>query len=109
MNSSMLPWKSYSASLQVGVLTEGWNLADAPTESGDESRVFRYTVYFATPFESSPVVHLGLTGFDLDQRDSNRLSLRVSEITTTSFVAEIATWRDTRVYSVEFSWLALGA
>ena len=30
-------------------------------------------------------------------------------IGTTSFVAEIGTWRDTRAYSVEFSWLALGA
>jgi len=55
------------------------------------------------------VVHLGLTGFDLDQRDSSRLILRATEISTTGFVVEIATWRDTRVYSVEFSWLALGA
>jgi H-type lectin domain len=55
------------------------------------------------------VVHLGLTGFDLDQRDGNRLSLRATEIGTASFVAEIATWRETRAYSVEFCWLALGA
>jgi hypothetical protein len=109
MNSPLQPWKSLSASLQVGVLTEGWNLATPPAESTEESRVFRFTVYFSQPFESSPVVHLGLTGFDLDQRDSNRLSLRVAEITPAGFVAEISTWRDTRVYSVEFSWLALGA
>lgn len=105
----MLPWKSLSASLQVGVLTDGWNLAKPPTDGAEEARIFRYTVYFANPFETPPVVHLGLTGFDIDQRDSNRLSLRTAEITATGFVAEISTWRDTRVYSVEFSWLAVGA
>ena len=105
----MQPWKSLSASLQLGALTEGWNLAEPLADGAEDARVFRFTVFFATPFDFAPVVHLGLTGFDLDQRDSNRLSLRAAEITATSFVAEIATWRDTRVYSVEFSWLALGA
>ncbi len=105
----MQPWKSLSASLQIGALTEGWNLDTPPTDGADDARVFCFTVHFAAPFDAPPIVHLGLTGFDLDQRDSNRLSLRAVEITTTSFVAEVATWRDTRVYSVEFSWLALGA
>lgn len=105
----MLPWKTLSASLQIGVLTEGWTLASPPSESTEDARVFRYTVYFSTPFEAPPVVHLGLTGFDLDQRDSNRLTIVATEITNVSFVAEVSTWRDTRVYSVAFGWLALGA
>lgn len=105
----MQPWKSLSASLQVGVLTEGWNLAEPPADPEEGERVFRFTVFFASPFDAPPVVHLGLTGFDLDQRDSSRLSLRAVDIGTDSFVAEIGTWRETRAYSVEFSWLALGA
>ena len=109
MNSPMQPWKSLSASLQLGALTEGWNLAEPLADGAEDARVFRYTVFFAAPFDAPPVVHLGLTGFDLDQRDSSRLILRATEISTTGFVVEIATWRDTRVYSVEFSWLALGA
>ena len=109
MNTLMQPWKSLSASLQLGTLTEGWNLAEPPADGAEDARVFRYTVFFAAPFDAPPVVHLGLTGFDLDQRDSSRLILRATEISTTGFVVEIATWRDTRVYSVEFSWLALGA
>jgi len=108
MNSPMQPWKGLSSSIEVGVLTAGWNLAEPPADGQDVARTFRFTVFFATPFDAPPVVHLGLTGFDLDQRDSNRLSLRAAEITAASFVAEIATWRDTRVYSVQFSWLALG-
>jgi hypothetical protein len=109
MNTPMQPWKSLSASLHLGALTEGWNLADPPEDGAEDARVFRFTVFFANPFDNPPVVHLGLTGFDLDQRDSNRLSLRATEISATGFVVEIGTWRDTRVYSVEFSWLALGA
>lgn len=109
MNSPMQPWKTLSASIQLGVLTAGWNLAEPPADASDDARVFRFTVFFAAPFDAPPVVHLGLTGFDFDQRDSSRISLRAAEITTTSFVAEIATWRDSRVDPVEFSWLALGA
>ena len=105
----MQPWKSLSASLQLGTLTEGWNLAEPPADDPEAIRVFRFTVFFANPFDAPPVVHLGLTGFDFDQRDSSRVSLRAAEISTTGFVAEIGTWRETRVYSVEFSWLALGA
>src|SRR5207244_3609960 len=105
----MQPWKSLSASLQVGTLTEGWNLSEVPAKASDEARVFRFAVYFDAAFDGTPIVHLSLTGFDLDQRDGNRLSLRATEITTSGFVAEIATWRETRVYSVEFSWLSIGA
>jgi hypothetical protein len=109
MNSTVQPWKTLSASLQIGILTEEWTLASPPTDTTEDARVFRYNVFFAAPFDAPPVVHLGLTGFDMDQRDSNRLSLRATEISTVGFVAEVSTWRDTRVYSVEFSWLALGA
>ncbi len=108
MNTMMQPWRSLSASIEVGVLTDGWNLDVPPAHGADDHRVFRFTVFFASHFDTAPIVHLGLAGFDLDQRDSSRLSLRATEITTQSFVAEIATWRDTRVYSVGFSWLAIG-
>lgn len=105
----MQPWKSLSATVDLGGLTEGWNLDEVPADCEEATRYFRYTVYFANPFEAPPVIHLGLTGFDIDQRDSGRVSLRATDITPTSFVAEIVTWRETRIYSVAFSWLALGA
>lgn len=105
----MQPWKGLSSSLQIGALTEGWNLAEPPADGADENRVFQYPVFFSVPFDAPPVVHLGLTGFDLDQRDGDRLSLRATSITTEGFIVEVGTWRETRVYSVEFSWLALGA
>ena len=101
--------ESLSGSLHIGSLTDGWNLAEPSAAWSDEARIFRFSVHFATHFEAAPVVHLGLTGFDIDQRDSDRLRLRAADITPAGFVAEISTWRDTRVYSVEFAWLAIGA
>jgi hypothetical protein len=109
MNSPLLPWKSLSASFQIGALTEGWNLAEPPSEESEEARVFLFPVYFASHFASAPVVQLALTGFDIDQRDSSRLNVRAVDVTPAGFTAEISTWRDTRVYSVSLGWLALGA
>ncbi len=75
----------------------------------DDVRTFRTAVVFATPFASIPVVQLGLTGFDLDQRDSARITLQAENITATGFEAVISTWAGTRVFAVEFNWLAIGA
>jgi hypothetical protein len=50
-----------------------------------------------------------MSGFDLDQRESGRLSLRTGAITRFGFQAIISIWSTTRVYAVEFNWLAIGA
>lgn len=109
MNNSLMPWKTLAATVSVGVLTEGWNLAVVAMEGGEDSRVFSVEVPFASAFMSLPVVNLGLTGFDMDQRCTARISLKAVEITTTGFKVEICTWRDSIVYGVELSWLAIGA
>jgi hypothetical protein len=109
MNAPLQPWKMLSASVQAGILTPDWNLAEPPTPGSGEARVFRLPVNFANHFTETPVVLAGLTGFDFDQRDSNRLAIRAADVSTSGFMAEITTWSDTRVYSVEFNWLAVGA
>lgn len=108
MNSSLQPWSILSATINVGTLTEGWTLAKLPDHSG-ASRSFLFEVPFAFPFTAAPVVQLGLTGFDIDQRHTARLCVRAIGITTEGFRAEIITWDDTRVYAVECNWLAIGA
>lgn len=90
------------------MLTEGWTLDTVCAETGDP-RTFITEIVFATPFASIPVVQLGLTGFDLDQRDSARITLKAENITATGFQAVISTWAGTRVFAVEFNWLAIGA
>ena len=107
MHTSPIPWKVLSSHVGVGILTEGWNL-DVCTTEEECTRHFIVDVIFASAFSDTPVVHLGLSGFDLDQRDSSRVTLKAENITERGFQAVIATWAGTRVFSVEFNWLAIG-
>lgn len=76
-------------------------------DTGD-TRTFITDIAFASSFSSVPVVQLGLTRFDLDQRDSARITLKAENISTTGFQAVISSWAATRVFAVEFNWLAIG-
>ncbi len=106
---TMMPWKTLSATLNVGTSTEGWNLAGpAHGEEWEAPRSFYTEVFFAAPFAYPPVVHLSLTGFDIDQAYTSRLVVRALDITANGFKAEISTWHDSRVYSTEVAWLAIG-
>lgn len=105
---SHTPWNILSSTVGVGILTEGWTLAEPVTEP-DQARSYKVEVVFDTAFSATPVVQLGLTGFDLDQRESARISLKAGAITRFGFQATISTWSTTRVYAVEFNWLAIGA
>jgi hypothetical protein len=105
------PWKVLSSQVGIGVLTEGWRLHLVDVADTDAPRIcsFSVQVTFDAPFSTPPVVQLSLTGFDIDQRDSSRLTLKAENITASGFQATITTWADTRVYGVEFQWLAIGA
>jgi hypothetical protein len=108
MSPLPIPWNILSSTVGVGILTDGWNLAELGTE-GETSRSFEVEITFAAPFTFPPVVQLALTGFDFDQRDSSRVTLKATSITPHGFTASISTWAATRVYAVEFNWLAIGA
>jgi hypothetical protein len=104
-----MPWRTLSSNLSVGLETDGWNLADINPEDLDKPRTFSVDIPFASPFVGAPVVHVGLTGFDMDQRHTSRISVRAADITPSGFRMEIATWMDSRIYSAEIAWLAIGA
>jgi hypothetical protein len=107
MSSDYTPLKILSATASAGLLTEGWNLA-ALTEDRDSNRQFSLFVPFAYPFSAPPVVQAGLTGFDIDQGTSARLTVNVVNITAEGFEIVLTTWLDTLVYATEVSWLAIG-
>lgn len=107
MQSSPVPWKVLSSSVGVGILTEGWTLDSADPQE-DDVRSFVVDVDFASHFSSVPVVQIGLSGFDLDQRDSARITLKAKHIRESGFQAVISTWAGTRIFAVEFNWLAIG-
>lgn len=112
MTSDYIPWNILSAQLSVGTLTEGWNLAEVPPVEDPETefpcRQFSILVPFAASFQQPPVVHLGITGFDTDQRDSSRLSVAATDISSEGFTVVLSTWHTSRVYSVDLSWIAIG-
>ncbi len=108
MYPSSVPWNVLSANVSVGILTDGWNLDDAVDFDPDDVRTFTVDVTFVSMFMEVPVVHLGLTGFDIDQRDGGRITVKAEAITEFGFQAVISTWASTRVYAVEFSWVAIG-
>ncbi|OYW76187.1 MAG: hypothetical protein B7Z37_10180 [Verrucomicrobia bacterium 12-59-8] len=108
MYSSSVPWKVLSSNVSVNVLTEGWNLACPEAGAEEEIRMFSMYVAFDAPFLEVPVVQLGLSGFDIDQRDSARLIVKAESITEYGFQATLTTWAGTRVYAAEFNWIAIG-
>lgn len=108
MSDPYLPLKVVSASVSLGTETKGWTL-DEPASEGDPERSFLCDVYFEVPFSQTPVVQLGVTGFDIDQCSSSRLKLSAESITGAGFQAKVTTWRSSRIYSVEFHWLAIGS
>lgn len=107
MHSSSVPWKVLSSNVALSVFSKGWSL-DQTSPDEAEIRSFTVEVLFDSPFLAVPVVQLGLTGFDIDQRDSPRLTLKTGLITESGFQAVITTWANTRVYAAEFNWLAVG-
>lgn len=109
----MIPLKFVSGTEGVGVLTPGWTLADpvSPDSAAVDgsARTHRHVVTFSQPFAYPPVVTVGLCGFDLDQQTGGRISVAAREINAEGFEVHITTWRETLVYAVEFSWLAVGS
>lgn len=108
MTETLLPWKILSANVSLGLGSEGWALDTDLADDGG-SRSYQTEILFAEPFQSVPVVQVGLTGFDIDQRDSARIVLRAEDICCEGFRVVLTTWSGTRVYGVDFQWMAIGA
>ncbi len=108
MNSDLLPWKVLADEVALGIESTGWNLSEYSEDESPE-RNFTMEISFSSPFLSPPVMQLGLTGFDIDQCSSSRILLTAESVTSNGFVAKLSTWRSSRVYSVAFQWLAIGA
>ena len=107
MTSLLSPWKTAASTCSVGIADPAWPLAAWVGEDHPD-RTYLVPVQFAVPFGEVPVVQVALTGFDHDQRTSGRVRLTVVNLTCEGLSVAITTWRDTRIYGVDFSWLAIG-
>jgi len=101
--SSMAPLSMLSAIVPLGSLLEGWTLLGG---SGD--RAYRHAVSFDRPFSATPVVHLGVVGFDASKQDNLRLRVRPESVDPRGFTIVVETWLHTQIWSVDVSWLAIG-
>jgi hypothetical protein len=104
--SSIAPLTVLSSAVVLGTSLEGWSLLDP---SGDSDRIFRYRVSFDQGFSAPPVVHVGIVGLDASKDDNLRVRVRAIDITAAGFVVEAETWLNTRLWSIEVSWLAIGS
>jgi hypothetical protein len=84
---------------------EGWTLLE-PTPAA--SRTYRQEVTFVRPFSVPPIVQVGIVGLDVSNADNIRVRVRAVDILPTGFALQAETWLNTRIWSVELSWLAIG-
>ena len=101
----VLPLKIAASVLHLDSTLPGWTLLDA---GSDTPRTFMTRVAFEQPFGLAPVVHAGISGFDVENVDAARTRLRVTHVDATGFDLELETWLGTRIWSVDVSWLAIG-
>lgn len=106
--TTLVPLTMSSAVVVLDQNLPDWPLAQPGEDCATEPRSYTTHVAFETPFANIPMVHVGIAGFDIDNRDTARLSVRTGAITATGFDLVVQTWMATRVYQVEVSWLALG-
>jgi hypothetical protein len=104
--SDLLPLSICSSVAKFGRDDEGFTLHVADGDEGE--RAFRRRIDFASPFAGPPVVHVSVSGFDIDNWDTARLRVHAEAISATGFELVLTTWRMTKVYSAESSWLAIG-
>jgi len=109
MNENLMPLNMCSAVVTLDQYLPDWTLACVEDTTTPEHRSFEHQVNFESAFSNIPLVHAGISGFDIDNDDTSRLSVRVKDITNEGFKIAIRTWMHTRVYSVEVSWIALGS
>ncbi len=109
IHTDLVPLKMCSATVTLDQNLADWQLAQIETNASPEPRSFEYYIGFENPFSTVPLVQAGIAGFDIDNQDTSRLSLHITEVSSDGFKIVIQTWMHTRVYMVEVSWIALGS
>ena len=76
--------------------------------TGEGPREHRQAIRFEHPFQAVPAVHIGLTMWDIEQGENQRVDIRAEEITGTGFTIVFATWGKTHSARIRADWLAIG-
>lgn len=103
---TVIPLRFVAGTTQFGQEDAEWSML-APAKD-EAMRYFEGSIGFEQAFRVTPMVHVGVAGFDIDHRDNARLSVRLSESDRFGFRVRIGTWLNTRIWSVEVAWVAVG-
>ena len=104
--ANLIPVSMLSAVAVLDHTIDGWTLLDVPDT---KPRICRLEVTFEKAFSAPPLVHVGIVGLDVSNRDNLRVGVCAVEITAKGFTIEAQTWFNTEIWMVSVSWLALGA
>jgi H-type lectin domain len=104
--SNVAPLSLLSAIVVLDSSLHGWSLLEPVA---DERRSFRHGISFENPFSTTPLVQVGVVGIDASKEDNLRFSLRAEDITPYGFTLRVETWLNTKIWSIEISWLAIGS
>lgn len=76
--------------------------------TGSGPREYRRMVRFSQEFRDAPAVHVGLSMWDIEQGENQRVDLRTEQIGADGFTIIFATWGNTHIARVRADWLAIG-
>jgi hypothetical protein len=82
---------------------------DGEMWTGNGQRQTRIYVLFSEPFRETPVVHVGLSMWDVSNSANTRMEVGSEDISVKGFAIVFRTWADTQVARVRVGWLAIGA
>jgi hypothetical protein len=104
--SNVAPLSLLSAVVVLDSTIDNWSLLEP---AGGLRRRCRQPILFERRFAVPPLVHVGVVGIDASKDDNLRLSVRAENITEQGFTLSVETWLNTKIWSVEVSWLAIGS
>jgi hypothetical protein len=104
-DSPVLPLKIAASVARFTHSDAGWTLLEP---GSDRARSYAARVEFEQPFTQAPIVHAGLSGFDIENGDAARVKLKLCAVRPEGFDVEVETWFETRIWSLDVSWLAIG-
>lgn len=76
--------------------------------TGSGPREVRHLQEFSEPFQSIPVVTIGISMWDIDHKTNSRVDISADNITATGFEIVFRTWADTRIARIRADWMAIG-
>src|SRR6186713_2716368 len=106
MADAVLPLSFAAGAVRFGDSSPGWALLERTPGNGERSYAGR--VQFERVFQAPPVVQIGITGFDIDNGANARLNVGIIAVDGEGFEVELRTWWNSRLWSVDLNWIAIG-